>query len=170
MRIHYSGARRAGGDLRPLSESHQYHTRRTGKCICAMTNHGISISQCQALHGICLRFTIECDADDPIVYTASITNCMWVLNKRLIGVFKVRAIYSDYYITECGTLSFDQVPYFLVVERLALEKKQMLEDKQMWINELLGRQVRAERNWLEAYATSWKRGVFFWRHSTLQKA
>ncbi|MCG8340086.1 MAG: hypothetical protein MI674_02270, partial [Cytophagales bacterium] len=60
--------------------------------------------------------------------------CWWLL--------QVRSIYSDYYLSENGTLSFDQVPYFLVADRLSLEKDQMLAEKEMWRSELLERQVR----------------------------
>ena len=51
-----------------------------------------------------------------------------------------KSIYSDYYLSESGTLSFDQLPYFTVVERLEIEKSQMLEERERWRAELLNRQ------------------------------
>lgn len=50
-------------------------------------------------------------------------------------------MYSDYYVSQDGTLKFDQVPYFVVVDRLAAEKEQMILEKETWKIALMERQV-----------------------------
>ncbi len=57
----------------------------------------------------------------------------------------VKAVYSDFYHSESGTLSFDQLPFFAVVGRLEAEKAQMLEERVRWRDELLARQADVVR-------------------------
>eukprot|EP00884_Botryococcus_braunii_P015635 jgi/Botrbrau1/2755/Bobra.0164s0034.1 len=52
-----------------------------------------------------------------------------------------RAIYSSYFVSEAGSLQFDQTPYFVVVERLEEEKAFLLREKDDFRDLLLRREV-----------------------------
>ena len=49
-------------------------------------------------------------------------------------------MYSDYFASEDGSLHFDQVPYFVVVEKLEEEKHAMEQERAQWGQELMSRQ------------------------------
>ncbi|KAK9823405.1 hypothetical protein WJX72_002526 [[Myrmecia] bisecta] len=59
---------------------------------------------------------------------------------RTIQQELVKAIYSDYYVSDSGRLHFCQVPYFTAVERLEGEKQHMLREKEVFRKTLLKRQ------------------------------
>lgn len=42
---------------------------------------------------------------------------------------QVKSVYSWYYVTDKGVLSFDQLPWFSVAERLEREKEALLEER-----------------------------------------
>eukprot|EP00232_Nephroselmis_pyriformis_P008884 CAMPEP_0182890816 /NCGR_PEP_ID=MMETSP0034_2-20130328/22883_1 /TAXON_ID=156128 /ORGANISM="Nephroselmis pyriformis, Strain CCMP717" /LENGTH=447 /DNA_ID=CAMNT_0025024391 /DNA_START=258 /DNA_END=1597 /DNA_ORIENTATION=- len=52
----------------------------------------------------------------------------------------VLSVYSDYFASEDGSLHFDQVPYFVVVEKLEEEKHAMEQERAQWGQELMSRQ------------------------------
>jgi len=50
------------------------------------------------------------------------------------------SIYSEYYSSEGGNLAFDQIPWFVVAERLEAEKKQLLADRERFTAALMEHQ------------------------------
>jgi hypothetical protein len=58
----------------------------------------------------------------------------------------VHAIYSSYFISEAGSLQFNQTPYFVVVERLEEEKAFLLKEKDDFRDLLLRREVSSPSN------------------------
>jgi len=54
-------------------------------------------------------------------------------------------IYSDYYESPGGTLAFDQLPFYAVVERLEAEKAAMVEEQSRWKAELIERERDVSR-------------------------
>lgn len=62
------------------------------------------------------------------------------IREELIG-----AIYSGYYASDSGTLSFDQIPYFTAVERLEADKVSMLHEREVFRQALLKQRVRKLR-------------------------
>lgn len=52
------------------------------------------------------------------------------------------SIYSEYYSSEGGNLAFDQIPWFMVAERLEAEKQQLLADRERFTAALMEHQVR----------------------------
>ena len=51
---------------------------------------------------------------------------------RTIREELAKGIYSDYYLADSDALAFDQLPYFIVVERLAGEKVRLAEEVARW--------------------------------------
>ena len=51
---------------------------------------------------------------------------------RTIREELAKGIYSDYYLADSDALAFDQLPYFIVVERLAGEKVRLAEELARW--------------------------------------
>ena len=55
--------------------------------------------------------------------------------------FQVKCVYSWYFVSDKGLLSFDQMPWFSVVERLEKEKEIMMEEREAFKQQLIEQQV-----------------------------
>lgn len=58
---------------------------------------------------------------------------------------QLKSVYSGYYVSERGTLVFDQLTWFAVAERLEREKAVMVEERDKFQQQLSSQQVRRRR-------------------------
>lgn len=80
---------------------------------------------------------------------------------RTIREELAKGLYSDYYLADSDALAFDQLPYFVVVERLAGEKVRLAEELARWKGEIADRDraVRALEATVETMKTSASRAA-----------
>lgn len=66
----------------------------------------------------------------------------------ILGILRTElanCIYSDFYLSNGGTATFDQIPYFIAVERLEAEKAALLSERARFMRELKQRAADIHR-------------------------